>query len=68
MVQALGPGSYDAGSDQDKEIDDGYATAPGGAGEISSDQNDLELPTPRAVLVIALQRVDEAIFNRHTER
>ena len=74
MVQTSGPGSWDAdpGSrdtdpDQDKEIDGGHTTAPAGADETSSDREDLELPTPRAVLVITLQRVNEAAGQRYTE-
>ncbi len=67
MVQTPGPGSCDADPDQDREIDEGHTTAPGGADEISSDREDLELPTPRAVLVITLQRVNEAAFKRYTE-
>jgi hypothetical protein len=68
MVHPPGPGSHDAGSAQDNEIDDGHTTAPAGTGEISSDHDDLEQPTPRAVLVIALRRVDDAAVDRHTER
>jgi hypothetical protein len=67
MAQTPGPGSCDAGSDQDRDINDRETAAPRGAGEISSDQDDLERPSPRAVLVIALQRMDEATFGRPAE-
>ena len=67
MVQIPGPGSHDAGSDQHTEIDDEPATAPAGAAEIGSVHDDLEQPSPRAVLVISLRRVNDAA-DQHMER
>jgi hypothetical protein len=63
MAQTPCPGSCDAGSDQDKGINDRDTAAPAGAGEMS-DQDDLERPSPRAVLVITLRRINEATFGR----
>jgi hypothetical protein len=50
MVQTPGPGGFNAGFAQDTKIDDVHTTAPVGASEIGSKHDDLEQPTPRAVL------------------
>ena len=66
MVQTPGPGSCDAGSDPDQETGEEFIAAPEGAGETTGGQDDWELPTPRAVLVITLRQMTAADWR--TER
>lgn len=69
-MQTPDPGSCDAGSDQGEEIDIRHTLACTGDDDLDRDPDDLELPTPRAVLTVALHQVtvDEALYHRNPER
>lgn len=68
-MQTPDPGSSDAGSDQAEEIDVRATPAFRGDDELEREPSDLELPTPQAILTVALHKVtvDDALYYRNPE-
>jgi hypothetical protein len=67
-VRTTGPGSRDTGSGQDRESDDMDVSPPGSTRDDDSAQDDVELPTPAAILRFMLLPANEIAFGQPADQ